>query len=156
MVTMQNSDVKGLADIVGPYAPAPLPSAAPIWWLLAVGLFLLLAIAAIVLWRRRSAPQRRSLKCLQHLRQRVATGQLPAQASTYLLAAEMCRRFNLQRLSENSMPSGFASAEQVSWQYFVAALDRLRYQAGDPEKNLQVAQQLLEQATHWLERKTPC
>ena len=157
---MGNNDIKGLVDIIGPHAPATHPDAIPLWLIVAAGLVLLLAIAAIAAWRHRSAPRRRSLNNLSLIRRRIDmnctdVSALSAHAGGYLLAAEIFRQFGMQRLMENRMPPGFTIADQEPWQHFVATLDALRYQPGDEEENRRVALQLLDQAQRWIERALP-
>lgn len=153
---MENSDIKGLVDIIGPQASAAPAESLPLWYFAAAGLLLLLVLTGMALWRSRSAPRRRSLNSLKLLRRRIERNALSAQASGYLLAVEMCRWFGIQRLAPDAMPSGFSPSEQESWQRFVASLDSLRYRPGDEQKKRCAALQLLAQARLWIERTKPC
>lgn len=135
-----------IVDIVEPVHI--IAQGAAVWLWVLIALLGVVSALAVTAWWFKNRDRLRSLRRLRQLRREFSSGQMTTHTLAYRLAAELCKRFAIHRLSSIQPVSLRATQQRDNWCAFVAQLDRLRYQAGCELDPLQ-ADALLRDAYDW-------
>ena len=145
-----NEQTSGLIDIIAPASPVVAETANWPWIAAVLALFVLLAVALWMLWKKK-LPADLALNRLRKLQQQTLTGELTPHESVFMLALELRSGLGIKRLRTEAVPANFSPQDRELWPAFMQRLDVMLYQSGT-ELGADKLAALFAQIEKWLRR----